>query len=75
MADFNKQINQIKGLIRDVPKTQRDLLNIERRIQVNEKMYLFLLEKRAATVIARASILPESSILEKSKRVGCCRTE
>jgi capsular exopolysaccharide synthesis family protein len=70
MADFNTQIYQIKDLIRDVPKTQRDLLNIERRIQVNEKMYLFLLEKRAATVIARASILPESSILEKARGLG-----
>jgi len=70
MADFDKQIYQIKSLIRDVPKTQRDLLNIERRIQVNEKMYLFLLEKRAATVIARASILPESSILERARGLG-----
>ena len=70
IADFNVQINGIKENIRDVPKTQRDLLNIERRIQVNEKMYLFLLEKRAATVIARASILPESSILEKARPLG-----
>ena len=70
MGDLTKQINSIKELIRDVPKTQRDLLNIERRIQVNEKMYLFLLEKRAATVIARASILPESSILEKARPLG-----
>jgi len=70
MDDLSKQINSIKELIRDVPKTQRDLLNIERRIQVNEKMYLFLLEKRAATVIARASILPESSILEKARPMG-----
>jgi capsular exopolysaccharide synthesis family protein len=70
MDDLTNQINQIKELIRDVPKTQRDLLNIERRIHVNEKMYLFLLEKRAATVIARASILPESSILEKARPLG-----
>ncbi len=70
IGDFDKQINELKELIRDVPKTQRDLLNIERRIQVNEKMYLFLLEKRAATVIARASILPESSILERARGLG-----
>ena len=38
IGDFDKQIHELKDLIRDVPKTQRDLLNIERRIQVNEKM-------------------------------------
>jgi hypothetical protein len=36
-----------------LPKSQRDILNIQRRLQVNEKMYLFLLEKRASTVIAQ----------------------
>lgn len=70
IKQINVQINELSDLIRDVPKTQRDILNIQRKIEVNEKMYLFLLENRASTVIARASILPESSIIEKARSLG-----
>jgi len=66
----NNQINELTALLREVPKTQRDILNIQRKIEVNEKLYLFLLENRASTVIARASILPESSIIEKARSIG-----
>jgi len=70
MEQINFQIKDLTELIRDVPKTQRDILNIQRKIEVNEKLYLFLLENRASTVIARASILPESTIIEKARSLG-----
>ena len=70
MEQINVQIADLTVLIRNVPKTQRDILNIQRKIAVNEKMYLFLLENRASTVIARASILPESTIIEKARSLG-----
>jgi capsular exopolysaccharide synthesis family protein len=70
IGQINVQISELTALIRDVPKTQRDILNIQRKIAVNEKMYLFLLENRASTVIARASILPKSTIIEKARSLG-----
>lgn len=70
IGQINDQIEELTELIRDVPKTQRDILNIQRKIAVNEKLYLFLLENRASTVIARASILPESTIIEKARSLG-----
>jgi len=70
IGQINVQIEDLTLLIKDVPKTQRDILNIKRKIAVNEKMYLFLLENRASTVIARASILPESTIIEKARSLG-----
>jgi tyrosine-protein kinase Etk/Wzc len=59
-----------EGMIRKLPKSQRDILNIERRLQVNEKMYLFLLEKRASTVIARAGIVPQTKVIESARSLG-----
>jgi tyrosine-protein kinase Etk/Wzc len=59
-----------EGMIRKLPKSQRDILNIQRRLQVNEKMYLFLLEKRASTVISRAGIVPQDQGHRKCPQLG-----
>ena len=68
--DKEKQTLETKSLkyesyVKNIPKSQRQILNIERKLTVNEKMYLFLLEKRAEAVIARAAIIPETKVIEK----------
>ncbi|NQV53687.1 MAG: polysaccharide biosynthesis tyrosine autokinase [Flavobacteriales bacterium] len=56
--------------IKNIPKTQREILNIERRLEVNEELYSFLLSKRAETVIARAGLVPETKIIERARSMG-----
>ena len=75
IADVQKQSNDYEGMIRALPKSQRDVLNIQRRLQVNEKMYLFLLEKRASTIIARAGIVPGTKVIEASRSLGVVRPD
>lgn len=75
IQNLEGQIGDYENLIRGVPKAQRDILNIERKLQVNEKMYLFLLEKRANTVIARAGILPKTKVIESARSVGVIRPD
>ncbi|MDX9751369.1 MAG: polysaccharide biosynthesis tyrosine autokinase [Flavobacteriales bacterium] len=75
MADVDRQVADYEGMIRRLPKSQRDLLQIERRLQVNEKMYLFLLEKRASTVIARATIVPQTKVIESARNIGVVRPD
>ncbi|HOY29127.1 MAG TPA: polysaccharide biosynthesis tyrosine autokinase [Flavobacteriales bacterium] len=75
IGDIQQQANDYEGLIRKLPKSQRDILNIERRLQVNEKMYLFLLEKRASTVIARAGIVPKTKVIESARGLGVVRPD
>ena len=70
ISDVEQQIASYTGIIKTIPKTQRDLLTIQRKLDVNEKMYVFLLEKRANTIIARAGILPETSIIESAHSMG-----
>lgn len=70
IKDVDKQLADFLGIIKGIPKSQRDLLNIGRKLQVNEKMYLYLLEKRANTIIARAGILPQTSIIESPHHGG-----
>jgi capsular exopolysaccharide synthesis family protein len=64
------QIREIERKIQNIPKTQRQILNIERRLQVNEDLYSFLLSKRAETVIAKAGLIPETKIIEPAHSVG-----
>lgn len=70
IADVQRQIDDYTGIIKRIPKTQRDLLTIQRKVDVNEDMYKFLLEKRASTIIARSGILPQTSVIETAHSVG-----
>ena len=70
LKDVDKEIKRFESKLMGVPKDQRHLLNIERRLQVNEKLYLFLLEKRAETIISEGGIVSEVRVLEKAKTSG-----
>jgi capsular exopolysaccharide synthesis family protein len=56
-----------------MPSTIKGLSDITRKKEINEKMYLFLLETRAQTVIAKAAIVPDKSILEPASSSGLLR--
>lgn len=70
MHGLEKEVDMVEGRIKNIPKTQRQIINIERRLAVNEELYSFLLSKRAETIIARAGIVPETKVIEKSRSVG-----
>jgi capsular exopolysaccharide synthesis family protein len=70
IVDIQGQIDDYERLIRGVPESKRGMMNIRRRVSVNEKMYLFLLEKRATTAIARAGIVPTTKVIESARTLG-----
>ena len=53
-----------------MPLSERDLASIQRKLEVNEKLYEFLLEKRANTFIAKSGIVPQTKVIEKARTVG-----
>lgn len=61
---LNAQLGQFQGAMSQMPTTMRGLVNINRKVEINEKIYLFLLETRAQTVIEKAGIVADKSILE-----------
>lgn len=69
-AGLKDQVAQLESKISNIPIKQRELLNIERNLEVNQKMYSFLLEKKAENTIARAGIVPNSKIIESALSVG-----
>lgn len=70
VGETEDSIELIESSIRRIPKTQRKILNIERRLLVNEELYSFLLSKRAETVISRAAIIPQTKIIEEPRPIG-----
>ncbi|GAB5539640.1 MAG: hypothetical protein Salg2KO_17430 [Salibacteraceae bacterium] len=63
LMDFDAQKRQIENRIKSIPKSQREIINIERKLEVNEQLYKFLLSKRAETIIAKAGLLPETKLI------------
>jgi len=63
-------ISDYKNDIRKLPKSAQGVMNIQRELDVNNKMYLFLLEKKTNTLIARAGIIPQVRIIEKTVGTG-----
>ncbi len=67
---LNKEILTYINEAKLIPGKQRDILNIQRRSAVSEQLYNFLLEKKANTKIAKASIVPDIKIVESPRNVG-----
>lgn len=66
----NMQISDYISSIKTIPEKERGLLNIQRRQDVNEKLYEFLLQQRATTTIERAAIVPETKVIERPRNMG-----
>ena len=70
IAEVKIQLDYYEGLVKKIPKSQSDMLSITRRMQVNEKLYMYLLEKRANTYIAKSGIVPQTKVIEKARIDG-----
>lgn len=69
------RISTIEGEIKKLPKSAQDILNIQRELDVNTKMYVFLLEKKTNTLIARAGIIPQVQVIEKPTKLGVLKPD
>ena len=64
------EITYYESLVKKIPISERDMASIQRKLKINEKLYDFLLEKRASTSIAKSGIVPQTKIIEKARTVG-----
>ncbi len=70
IQSLDKEILDYINQAKLIPGKQRDVLNIQRQANVSEQLYNFLLEKKASTKIARASIVPDVKIVEMPRYAG-----
>lgn len=68
LTDIKKRESDLSGDIMKLPKTERELIGIQRKYKINNDIYTYLLEKRAESEIAKASSLSDRQILYLSRK-------
>ncbi len=64
LKDINLRIEEIDNLIRNLPQNERVLLSIQRKFNLNENIYNYLLEKRAEASITKASNISDHKVID-----------
>ena len=62
--DINKRISESEAYINKLPGTAKDLFTIQRKFNLSDQIYNFLLEKKAESSISKASNLSNNLILD-----------
>jgi tyrosine-protein kinase Etk/Wzc len=70
LNELNQRINSLNQEFSNLPGTQRELLGIERRFNLNDAIYTSLLERRIQAQIIKASKLPDARIIEPPRSAG-----
>lgn len=63
-ASIAQRLNDVEEAIGTLPSTERQMINIQRRFDINNTVYTFLLEKRAEAGIAKASNVADNRIVD-----------
>ncbi len=63
---LTKIIDSYKASLAQLPEQEQKLANLTRTAMVNEKIYSFLLEKRAETAILRSSTVSKTRVIDKA---------
>lgn len=58
------RIVDINGDVKQLPKTEQQLINIKRRFDVNNDLYTYLLTKRAEAAIKKASNVADAQVID-----------
>jgi tyrosine-protein kinase Etk/Wzc len=66
ISDLSERINKANEDVQRLPVTERQLLGIQRKFDLNNTVYTYLLEKRAETGIARASNVSNTKIVDRA---------
>ncbi len=70
-----RRINRLESQLNNLPQSERNLINIQRKFALNDNIYNYLLEKRAEAGIALASNLPNKSIVDAPRLMSGTATE
>jgi tyrosine-protein kinase Etk/Wzc len=64
LQGINVQLSKYENDIRKIPNIERELLAIQRNFTVNENIYVYLLQKKAETGIAKATAVSDNKVLD-----------
>ncbi len=62
--ETQKEIAKVDAEIKKLPSTERELINIQRKFELNDNIYNYLLQKRAEVGITKAANLPDLKFID-----------
>jgi len=66
ISDLDRKINLVEEELKRLPATEIEYLKVQRDFDINNTVYTYLLEKRAETGIARASIVSDNRKIDEA---------
>jgi tyrosine-protein kinase Etk/Wzc len=66
--ETNDKISVVETEIGKLPSTERELITIQRKFDLNNTVYTYLLEKRAESGIAKASSVSDNRIIDEASQ-------
>ena len=70
LGELKKSVERTMARVNELPKNERDLINIERKFNLNDQLYKYLLQKRAEASIALASNISDHKVLDEAQMLG-----
>lgn len=67
LGEVKKEIEETDVSIQQLPSTERELINIQRKFDVNNTVYSFLLQKRAEIGLTKAANISDIKILDQAR--------
>ncbi len=67
IADVEERIEEVEREIMQLPLRERQMLGMERRFNLNNELYTYLMEKRAEASIAKAANISDNRILDSAR--------
>lgn len=64
LANIESRIRKAEGEISKLPVTERQLISYERKFNLNNEVYNYLLQKRTEASIAKAAAVPDNKLLD-----------
>jgi capsular exopolysaccharide synthesis family protein len=75
LNNYNDRIQRLEKDLNILPKKERMLLNLQRKFNLNDHLYNFLLERRAEAGITKASNKVDNKILDKAGYLNSYKIE
>ena len=69
LNELNYRYEKLSQEISNLPKTELNMVNIQRKFNLNDAIYTFLLQKRSEAAITLASNYPDFEILEPAREI------
>lgn len=67
LEDINYRINKLTSDLSELPATELQLQSLQRRFELNDEIYTYLLTERAEAQIAQASNFPSYEIIDPAR--------